>query len=99
MKVMEKMPIRYGREDLSTEDPHENKMKELSRKAIKKDVEDYGKNDIVVVSIDKCLDNLEIALSDEAKLPEELLNEPQIVGATVKIIAKKVIDRIDKLVD
>lgn len=99
LKVMKTMPVRYGREDLSDEDPQEELMKELSRKAINKSEEDYGKNDIVVVSIDKCLDNLEIALSDEAKLPEELLNEPQIVGATVKIIAKKVIDRIDKLVD
>ncbi len=97
MKVMEKMPIRYGREDLSTEDPNENKMKELSRKAIKKDVEDYGKNDIVVVSIDKCLDQLEMALND-ANLPEEWLSE-QIVGTTVKKLAARVIEKINKIVD
>ena len=97
LKVMKTMPVRYGREDLSAEDPQEELMKELSRKAINKSEEDYGKNDIVVVSIDKCLDNLEIALND-ANLPEEWLSE-QIVGTTVKKLAAKVIEKINKLVD
>lgn len=96
-KVMKAMPVRYGRDDLSTEDPQEELMKELSRKAINKSEEDYGKNDIVVVSIDKCLDNLEMALS-EANIPEEWQKE-QLVGTVVKKLAKKVIEKINKLVD
>ena len=91
------MPVRYGREDLSAEDPQEELMKKLSRKAINKSEEEYGKNDIVVVSIDKCLDQLEMALND-ANLPEEWLSE-QIVGTTVKKLAARVIEKINKLVD
>ena len=96
-KVMKKMPVRYGREDLSLENPQENKMKELSRKAIHKSEEDYGKADIVEISIDKCLDQLEMALND-ANLPEEWLSE-QIVGTTVKKMSVIVIDKINKIVD
>ena len=58
LKVMKTMPVRYGREDLQLIDPQEELMKKLSRKAINKSEEEYGKNDIVVVSIDKCLDTL-----------------------------------------
>lgn len=97
LKVMKTMPVRYGREDLSAEDPQEELMKKLSRKAINKSEEEYGKNDIVVVSIDKCLDQLEMALND-ANLPEEWLSE-QIVGTTVKKLAARVIEKINKLVD
>ena len=63
LKVMKTMPVRYGREDLQLIDPQEELMKKLSRKAINKSEEEYGKNDIVVVSIDKCLDQLEMALN------------------------------------
>lgn len=97
LKVMKTMPVRYGREDLSAEDPQEELMKKLSRKAINKSEEEYGKNDIVVVSIDKCLDQLEMALND-ANLPEEWLSE-QIVGTTVKKLAARVIEKINKIVD
>lgn len=96
-KVMKKMPIRYGKDDLSSQNPQENKMKELSRKAINKSEEEYGKNDIVEVSTDKCLDNLEMALN-ECNLPEEWFSE-QIVGTTVKKLAKRVTKKINKLVD
>ena len=97
LKVMKTMPVRYGREDLQLIDPQEELMKKLSRKAINKSEEEYGKNDIVVVSIDKCLDQLEMALND-ANLPEEWLSE-QIVGTTVKKLAARVIEKINKIVD
>ena len=96
-KVMKTMPVRYGKEDLSSQNPQEDKMKELSRKAINKSEEDYGKNNIVEVSIDKCLDQLEMALND-ANLPEEWLSE-QIVGTTVKKLAERVTKKITNLVD
>lgn len=96
-KVMKTMPVRYGKEDLSTENPQEERMKELSRQAINKSEEDYGKNNIVEVSIDKCLDQLEMALND-ANLPEEWLSE-QIVGTTVKKLSERVTKKITNLVD
>lgn len=97
-RVMKKMPVRYGREDLSAEDPQENNMKELSRKAINKTEEDYGKNNIVVITADSCLYNLDIALS-EANIPEEWKNEEIIVKITVKKLADKVIEKINNLID
>lgn len=97
-RVMKKMPVRYGREDLSAEDPQENNMKELSRKAINKSEEDYGKNNIVVITADSCLYNLDIALS-EANIPEEWKNEEIIVKITVKKLADKVIEKINNLID
>lgn len=96
-KVMKTMPVRYGKDDLSSQNPQEERMKELSRQAINKSEEDYGKNEIVEVSIDKCLDNLEMALND-ANLPEEWYYQ-QIVGTTVKKLAERVTKKISKLVD
>lgn len=97
-KVMKTMPVRYGKEDLSLQNPQEERMKELSRKAINKSEEEYGKNDIVEISTDRCLENLEMALNECNYLPEEWFSE-QIVGTTVKKLAKRVTKKINKLVD
>lgn len=97
-RVMKIMPVRYGRDDLSAEDPQENNMKELSRKAINKSEEDYGKNNIVVITADRCLYNLDIALS-KANIPEEWKNEEIIVKITVKKLADRVIEKINNLID
>lgn len=97
-KVMKKMPERYGKQDLSLENPQEENMKKISRKALKKSEEEYGKENIVVITSDESLENLESAL-DEARLPKSLMYEPELVGVTVKKIAKTIIKKINKLVD
>ena len=73
----------------------EEKMQVLAKKTMKKMPKLYPKKDLVQVSTEKCLDQLEIALNDSSLVPEDWLSG-QTVSHVVKKLASKVVDVLNE---
>ena len=80
-KVMDTMPVRYGCNDLSETNPNEEKMRCISMNGIEESRETYGKKEIVKVSKEKALNELEGALT-MASMPDDWI-EGHIVSSVV----------------
>lgn len=74
----------------------EEKMDKIAAKTMKKMLFIYEKKNLVEISSDKCLDNLEEALNRSNSVPQEWL-VGQEVSNVVKHLALMVIDKADAI--
>ncbi len=94
-KVMDTMPVRYGNQDMSESNPSEQQMRDISMNAIEKSKASYGKVEIIKVSREKALNELEEALANASDIPDCWI-EGWIVSNVVNNLVTLVFKELDK---